>query len=264
MALTTALVTGASSGIGYEISKVLAAEGHDLVLVARREERLQQLAQYLAKDFKIEVTVLAADLSDLSEIDRIFDTLKQRNIPVDILVNNAGFGSLGPFTADDRNMEIDQILVNVAATTYMTKKFAVDMVKRGLGKILNIASLSGFSPWPYMAVYGATKAYIIEFSEALRAELKGTGVSVTVSCPGPTASEFHRISGTDNVGLLRFIPVTGSAQMARASVAAMHKRKGVVVHGVLSHGYYWLARILPRNFMLRFMKIILKPKRSGF
>ena len=104
MALTTALVTGASSGIGYEISKVLAQEGHDLVLVARREERLQQLAQYLEKDFNIEVTVLAADLAQISEIDRIFDTLMERNIPVDILVNNAGLGSLGPFTADDRNI----------------------------------------------------------------------------------------------------------------------------------------------------------------
>lgn len=264
MALTTALVTGASSGIGYEISKVLAQEGHDLVLVARREERLQQLAQYLEKDFNIEVTVLAADLAQISEIDRIFDTLMERNIPVDILVNNAGLGSLGPFTADDRNTEVEQIQVNVIATTYMTKKFAVYMVKRGLGKILNIASLSGFTPWPYMAVYGATKAYIIEFSEALRAELKGTGVSVTVSCPGPTSSEFHQVSGTDHLGLLRYIPVTGSAQMAKASIRAMHKRKGVVVHGAMSLGYYWLARLLPRGFMLRLMKILLKPRRSGF
>lgn len=264
MALTTALITGASSGIGYEISKVLAEEGHDLVLVARREERLQQLANYLRKDFKVDVTVLAADLSHISEIDRIFDILKERSIPVDILVNNAGLGAWGPFTANDRNTEVEQIQVNVIATTYMTKKFAVDMVKRGLGKILNIASLSGFTPWPYMAVYGATKAYIIEFSEALRAELKGTGVSVTVSCPGPTSSEFHQISGTDHVGLLRYLPVTGSAQVARASIRAMHKRKGVVVHGVLNNGYALLARILPRGFLLRVMKIVLKPRRGGF
>lgn len=262
MALTTALVTGASSGIGYEISKVLAEEGHDLVLVARREERLKQLAQYLEKDFNISVTVIAADLTKTSEIDRIFDYLKEQSIPVDILVNNAGLGSWGPLTADDRNTEIQQIQVNVLATTYMTKKFAVDMVRRGLGKILNIASLSGFTPWPYMAVYGATKAYIIEFSEALRAELKGTGVSVTVSCPGPTSSEFHQVSGTSEVGFLRHMPVMGSAQVARASIAAMHKRKGVVVHGWLSLFYSLLPRVLPRNWLLWVMKQIMKPRRG--
>ena len=262
MALTTALVTGASSGIGYEISKVLAEEGHDLVLVARREERLQQLAHYLEKDYNISVTVMAADLTDISEIDRIFDTLQDQGIPVDILVNNAGLGSWGPFTANDHNTEVEQVQVNVLATTYLTKKFAVDMVKRGLGKILNIASLSGFAPWPYMAVYGATKAYIIEFSEALRAELKGTGVSVTVSCPGPTSSEFHQISGTTNVNFLRFMPVMGSAQVARASIHAMHKRKGVVVHGLLNRLYELLARALPRNIMLFVMKTILRPRRN--
>lgn len=261
MALTTALITGASSGIGYEISKVLAAEGHDLVLVARREERLTQLAQYLRKDFNVRVRVMVADLTLLSEIDRIFDTLKNENIPVDILVNNAGLGSWGPLTADDQNTEIQQIQVNVLATTYLTKKFAVEMVRRGLGKILNIASLSGFAPWPYMAVYGATKAYIVSFSEALRSELKGTGVSVTVSCPGPTSSEFHKISGTMGVGLLRLIPVMGSAQVARASVAAMHKRRGVVVHGLLDFIYSLLPRAMPRQWMLRIMKLILKPRR---
>lgn len=264
MALTTALVTGASSGIGYEISKVLAGEGHDLILVARREERLQQLAQYLRKDFQVEVTVLAADLSQTAEIDRIFETLKAQHIPVDILVNNAGFGSWGPFTANDHNTEVAQLQVNVIATTYLTKKFAVDMVKRGLGKILNIASLSGFTPWPYMAVYGASKSYLIAFSEALRMELKGTGVSVTVSCPGPTSSEFHQVSGTSGVNLLRYVPVTGSAQVARASIRAMHKRKGVVVQGALSQSYVLLARLLPRGFLLRLMKIILRPRRRLF
>lgn len=260
MALTTALVTGASSGIGYEISKVLAEEGHDLVLVARREERLKQLAHYLEKDYNIVVTVLAADLSQISEIDRIFDTLHEQGIPVDILVNNAGFGSWGRFISDENNTEVQQVQVNVLATTYLTKKFATDMVRRGLGKILNIASLSGFMPWPYMAVYGATKAYIIEFSEALRAELKGTGVSVTVSCPGPTASEFHRVAGTSDVRFLRLMPVLGAAQVARASIAAMHKRKGIVVHGYVNFIYSVLARVLPRRLILRLMKIILKPR----
>lgn len=260
MALTTALVTGASSGIGYEISKVLAEEGHDLILVARREERLKQLAHYLEKDYNVSVTVLAADLTQLGEIDRIFDTLQAQNIPVDILVNCAGFGSWGRFLED--NTEIQQIQVNVLATTYLTKKFAASMVQRGLGKILNIASLSGFMPWPYMAVYGASKSYVIEFSEALRAELKGTGVSVTVSCPGPTASEFHQVAGTCDVEFLRRMPVLGAAQVARAAVAAMHRRKGVVVHGHLNYIFSVLARILPRALVLQVMKLILKPRRD--
>ncbi len=260
MALTTALVTGASSGIGYEISKLLAEQGHDLVLVARREDRLNQLATYLRKDFNIEVHVMALDLTKLKEIDRLYQTLEKENIPVDILVNNAGLGLWGAFTANQTNDEINQIQLNVTALTYLCKLFATDMVKRGLGKILNVASVAGFMPCPYMAVYNASKAFVISFSEALRVELKGTGVSVTVSCPGPTESEFHQLAGTDNVGLLRMLPAQSAAQVARTSVIAMHKRKARVVPGILNTIMTMSPRITPRWLMSFCMKLIFKPR----
>lgn len=170
MALTTALITGASSGIGYEISKLLAEAGHDLVLVARREDRLQQLAKFLEKEFKINVRVYAADLTNTSDIDRMYHTLEKENIPVDILVNNAGLGCSGPFTAMDSTDVMQQVQLNMVALTYLTHLFAKDMVKRGLGKILNIASVAAFMPGPYMAVYYASKSYVVSFSEALRAQ----------------------------------------------------------------------------------------------
>jgi short-subunit dehydrogenase len=261
MALTTALITGASSGIGYEISKLLAEQGHDLVLVARRAERLNQLATYLRKDFDIEVRVIAIDITQLHEIDKLYNTLEKENIPVDILVNNAGLGVWGAFTANDTTAEVNQIQLNITALTYLTKLFATDMVKRGLGKILNIASVAGFMPSPYMAVYNASKAYVISFSEALRVELKGTGVSVTVSCPGPTASEFHQTAGTDNLKLLNLLPAMSSEQVAKISIAGMHKRKALVVPGMLNKIMTLLPRVTPRWLMAFSMKLIFKPKK---
>jgi len=259
MALTTALVTGASSGIGYEISKLLAEQGHDLVLVARRQDRLQQLADYLERDYKVQVKVIAADLTRLDQIDQLYATLEQENIPVDILINNAGLGNWGPFTATEFDSDQEQIQLNVMALTYLCKLFARDMVKRGLGKILNIGSIAGFTPGPYMAVYYATKAYVISFSEALRAELKGSGVSVTVSCPGITESEFHQQAGTTTSLFVKLLPAMNSAQVARASLAAMHKRKVMVVPGTMNLITSWLPRFTPRVVLMFALKRIMKP-----
>lgn len=261
MALTTALVTGASSGIGYEISKLLAEQGHDLVLVARREDRLKQLAEFLQREYKISVRVVAMDLTQISQIKQLYRTLEQENIPVDILVNNAGLGHSGPFTATDAADVLQEIQLNVVALTYLTKLFATDMVKRGLGKILNIASVSGFMPGPYMAVYNASKAYVISFSEALRVELKGTGVSVTVSCPGPTSSEFHQLAGTAGSLFLKILPTMNSAQVARISVSAMQKRKVLVVPGSLNKLMTLSPRITPRAILLFILKTLMKPRR---
>lgn len=260
MALTTAMVTGASSGIGYEISKVLAEAGHDLVLVARRQERLQQLAEYLQQEYSIKAHVFAIDLCKLDEIDRLHAQLEHENIPVDILVNNAGLGVWGPFTANGQRAEINEIQLNVTALTYLCKRFATDMVKRGLGKILNIASIAAYMPSPYMAVYNATKAYVVSFSEALRVELKGTGVSVTVSCPGPTESEFHQAAGTVQVKPLRLLPFMSSEQVARISVAGMNKRKGLVVPGVLNRVMTLLPRLAPVWLLSWVGKLIFKPR----
>ncbi len=259
MALTTALVTGASSGIGYEISKILAQAGHDLVLVARREDNLHQLARYLEREYEVQTTTIAEDLTDIEAPQRIYDKLKQENIPVDILVNNAGVGSWGPFTATPVEKELAMIQLNVLALCHLTRLFSVDMVKRGLGKILNISSVSAFMPGPYMAVYHASKAFVLSFSEALRCELKGTGVSVTVVCPGPTSSEFHQVAGTVDMSLLKHWTMPGSAAIARFAVKAMNKRKAVAIPGTLNRLLTLLPRLLPRSWVRFFAKWLLKP-----
>ena len=262
MALTTALITGASSGIGYEISRVLAGNGHDLVLVARRENNLRQLAHYLEREYGVKVHTIAADLSDPASAKRIYDNVKAENIPVDILVNNAGAGNWGAFTALDYARDIQALQTNVVALTQLTKLFSRDMVKRGLGKILNIGSVSSFMPGPYMSVYNASKAYVLSFSLALRSELKGTGVSVTAFCPGPTSSEFHQVAGTMDLPVLRRINMMGSAQVARLAVKAMHKRKAVEVPGLLNKLAAFGPRFLPRLLVVWIAKQVLKPRNS--
>lgn len=262
MALTTALITGASSGIGYEISRVLASKGHDVVLVARREDNLRQLAHYLEREYKIKARYIAADLSDPTSAERIYNQVKADNIPVDILVNNAGAGALGAFTALDYDRDIRALQTNVIALTQLTKLFSRDMVRRGLGKILNIGSVTSFVPGPYMAVYHASKAYVLSFSLALRSELKGTGVSVTAFCPGPVSSEFHHIAGTMDLALLKRINMMGSAQVARLAVRAMEKRKAVEVPGLLNKLAAYGPRFLPRLWVVWIVKQILRPRKS--
>lgn len=260
MALTTALVTGASSGIGYEISRVLASDGHDLVLVARREDNLRQLAHYLEREYKIRAVYIAADLTALDAAQHIYEAVQEQNIPVDILVNNAGIGTWGPFTSSYTDLDEQAIETNILALTQLTKLFSRDMVKRGLGKILNIGSISGYMPGPYMAVYNASKAYVHSFSLALRSELKGSGVSVTLVCPGPTTSEFHQVAGTLDLPLLKQISMMGSAQVARIAVKAMHKRKAVEVPGLLNKLATFLPRLLPSSLVIWVAKQALKPR----
>ena len=260
MALTTALITGASSGIGYEISRILASNGHDLVLVARRENNLRQLANYLEREYGVKVHYIADDLSDPAAAKRIYDEVKAENIPVDILVNNAGAGTLGAFTALDYDRDIQALQTNVVALTQLTKLFSRDMVKRGLGKILNIGSVASFVPGPFMSVYNASKAYVLSFSLALRSELKGTGVSVTAFCPGPTSSEFHQVAGTMDLPVLRRINMMGSAQVARLAVKAMHKRKAVEVPGLLNKLAAFGPRFLPRLLVVWITRQFLRPR----
>ncbi|MAR89982.1 MAG: SDR family oxidoreductase [Pseudomonadota bacterium] len=260
MALTNALITGASAGIGYEISKLLAAQGHDLVLVARREDRLQQLADYLRREYGIAVRVLALDLSQPQQIDTLYQTLERENIPVDILVNNAGVGSYAAFTKTGMDSIQQQLDLNIQALTLLCRRFAEDMARRGLGKILNIASLSGFMPGPYLAVYHASKAYVVALSEALQAELKGTGVSVTVSCPGPVATEFHGVAGTTGSLFLKLLPMQSAAQVAGHAVSAMDKRRTVAVPGLFNQLLMLLARLTPRPLLLWCLKQLLRPR----
>lgn len=259
MAFTTALVTGASSGIGYEISRQLAKEGHNLVLVARRRERLEELAACLRREHSCRVHVIAIDLAQPGAPETLHRKLRDENIPVDILVNNAGVGTRGSFLKIPTERELGEIQLNVVALTHLCKLFGTDMVERGLGKILNIASVAGFIPGPYMSVYHASKAFVLSFSEGLRQELKGTGVSVTVVCPGPVESEFHQIANTLSVAFLRLAPMMSSADLARLALRAMHDRKAVSVPGFFNRLMILLPRLFPRNWVAFCVRLIMKP-----
>lgn len=259
MAFTTALVTGASSGIGYEISLQLAKDGHNLVLVARRRERLEELAARLRNEHQCKVTVIALDLAQPGAAETLYHQLKKENIPVDILVNNAGVGTRGSFLKIPTQRELAELQLNIVALTHLCKLFGSDMVQRGLGKILNIASVAAFLPGPYMSVYSASKAYVLSFSEGLRQELKGTGVSVTVVCPGPVESEFHQIANTQSVKFLQLAPMMSSAELAHHALKAMHDRRAVAVPGIFNRLTILLPRLLPRNWLAFIVRFIMKP-----
>ena len=183
MSAETALITGASSGIGCELARLFAADKSDLVLVARRQEKLDQLATELRRDYGVSVRVFAKDLADPQSPQAIFDALAAEGVAVDVLVNNAGFGAAGPVADLPLEKQLDMIQVNVAALTQLTRLFLPGMIQRRSGGILNVGSTAGFQPGPYMAVYYATKAYVLSFTEALGEEVVGTGVRVACLAP---------------------------------------------------------------------------------
>jgi short-subunit dehydrogenase len=185
----TALITGASTGIGREIAKELASRGFNLVLVARSEGKLQELARELASSHPITTRVIAADLATADGASRVFRATREAGVAVDMLVNNAGIMHYAPFVEQDTEKHLDILKLNVVALTSMLSLFVPPMVARGRGRVLNVASVAAFQPTPLIAVYGATKAYVLSLTEALSAELSGTGVTITALCPGFTSTE---------------------------------------------------------------------------
>ena len=186
----TALITGASGGIGYELAKLFAKDHHNLVLVARNETRLAQVAGELQRQFGISARPIVLDLGTPGSPQALFEQMQRQDIAVNILINNAGYGKLGEFAEISVEESLGQIELNVTALTCLTRLFMVPMIKRSWGKIMNVASTAGFQPGPLMAVYYATKAYVISFSEALANELADSGITVTCLCPGPTETGF--------------------------------------------------------------------------
>jgi hypothetical protein len=190
------LITGGSSGIGRELARRFAADGVPLVLVARGAAELARTAAELTRTHQVDVTTIAADLSVPAEIERIVERIRAGGIEVEVLVNNAGFGGGGPFARSRLADDLGMIAVNVSAVTHLTRLLLPAMLERGHGRILNVGSTAGFQPGPFMAVYYATKAYLLSFSEALAEELAGTGVTVTTLCPGPTNAAMKQVSST--------------------------------------------------------------------
>jgi uncharacterized protein len=227
----TALITGASSGIGLDLARLFAADGYDLLLVARNADRLGEVAAELSSKHAIHATAVPIDLSDPAAPEELFHVIDEQRIGVDVLVNNAGFGTHGPFAAADVDAQVRMIQLNVASLTHLTRLFLPQMLARKRGRVLNVASTAGFQPGPLMAVYYATKAYVISFSEAIAAELDGSGVTVTCLCPGPTATDFHHRAKIEETPLFRANTMM-STDVARIGYRAMNKGKRLVVAGL--------------------------------
>jgi len=247
----TALVTGASSGIGYELANILANDGYSLILVARSGDRLLKIAEDFRSRYGATAHVMAKDLAQPGAGREVFEELKGLNILPEILVNNAGFGGYGPFSQTRLADELDMIALNIAALTELTKLFLPGMLAENRGRILNVASTAAFQPGPLMAVYYATKAYVLLFSEALAEELKGTGVTVTALCPGPTRSEFQKRSGIEKINLLEFDVMMSAAKVARTGYRALLRGQRIAVPGLLNKLFIFLIRFLPRRCVTR-------------
>jgi uncharacterized protein len=240
-----ALVTGASEGLGRDLADLFARDGHSLILVARNEERLNELAGKLHEEFHVEAQVIAQDLSVPGASQAVFDRLGDTEI--EFLVNNAGFGTIGRFAKAEVQTQLAMLQVNVVALTHLTRLILPAMLKRKSGRIMNMASVAGMLPGPYMSVYYASKAYVISFSEALATEVADSGVTVTAICPGPTRTEFQKRAGAGESSLFRF-NVMSSADVARIGYKAMMRGKRLVTTGVSNKLLGVTAKVLPRRW----------------
>ena len=252
----TALVTGGSGGIGLEIAKVLARNGFDLVLVARKRDTLEAAASQIEGKFDVRVQVFAADLRRPDAPQEIFEFLHNENIPVEVLVNNAGFGASGEFAEIKVQRELEMIQVNIAALTHLTKLFLPAMIKRKSGRVLNLASTAAFQPGPGMAVYYATKAYVLSFSEALAEELRHSGVTVTALCPGPTRTEFAATADVGSSRLFTAFGIADAADVAEFGVAAMMDGRRVAIPGIKNKIVVQANRFAPRAVTTKVSRLL--------
>jgi short-subunit dehydrogenase len=257
----TALVTGASSGIGLELTTLLAHDRHDLVLVARRRDRLEAIARGLTEEFGVTVTILAHDLARPEAPARLARELEERGLAVHILINNAGFGVYGPFARTPLEKELEMIQVNVTALTHLTKLLLPGMLERRGGRILNVASTAAFQPGPLMAVYYASKAYVLSFTEALANELDGSGVTVTALCPGPTITEFQKEAGVAQTRLFRSMLVMNAPEVARAGYEGMLRGKRIVIPGAANRVLVEALRVSPRRLVTAVARRIQESKK---
>jgi short-subunit dehydrogenase len=242
------LITGASSGIGYELAKRFAREGHKLVLVARSRERLEEVRKELSDATGAAVTLIAKDLSRPGSAAELFAELRARSIEIGILINCAGFGASGLFAQTDADLERDMMQLNMIALTELTKLALPDMIGRRAGRILNVASTAAFQPGPRMAVYYATKAYVLSFSEALANELAGTGVTVTTLCPGPTRTRFGRRAGIEGANVFR-AGVMSAEAVSDAGYDGLMKGRSLIIPGLRNRLLAASARLGPRKLV---------------
>ena len=252
---STAVVTGASSGIGADIARELAERGHGVTLVARREDRLRDLADELADAVRVEV--ISCDVADAQARAGILDEVDRRGLTVDILVNNAGLGTIGSVTRTDVDKEIAQVRVNAEAVIDLCTRAVQQMVPRGRGAILNVGSTAGYHPFPGQLGYAATKAFVKSYTEGLRGELAGTGVTVTLLCPGPVRTEFLVKAGMDERAFADAFPKfmwVPSREVARIGLDALDADEGTVITGVPNQLSTRLFQFMPRRLLMSLLK----------
>lgn len=261
----TALVTGASGGIGAELARLFARDGWSLVLVARSRDGLERIGRELGEKHGTAYHVVPADLSDPAAPAAVHAAVQALGVQVEALVNNAGFGLAGPFVdvggggATELGRELEMLQVNVVALTHLTKLFLPGMVQRRRGYVMNVASTAAFQPGPLMAVYYASKAYVLSFSEALSLELEGTGVTVTTLAPGATRTEFQNVAKMENSRLFRAGHVMTATEVAEAGYNGMHAGKPLVVPGAVNRLMAAGTRLVPRRVAARLAKFAQQP-----
>jgi short-subunit dehydrogenase len=256
----TALVTGASSGIGLELARLLAAGGHDLVLVARSAERLEHIARELRDQHGVSVLSRPRDLSEPSSARVLWRELTDEAVTVDTLVNNAGVGLHGAFSEQDGDAISRLVTLNVLTLTTLTRLALPEMIARRSGRILNVASLAAYQPGgPQEAVYYATKSFVLSFSKGLARELRGSGVGITILCPGPTKTSFEETSGATETALYKWMPSMSAAAVARAGYRGMMRGSGVVIPGVMAKLLAFAGELPPRWIALEVNRLLLRP-----
>ena len=250
--MKTALITGASYGIGATFARELAARKTDVILVARSEDKLQQLATELENREGIKAEAIVQDLTEAAAGTKLFETVKQKELRVDLLINNAGFGDYGTFADRELHRQLDMVQLNIKVLVELTYLFLKEMRERGSGSIINVSSIAGFQPMPYISVYAASKAFVLNFTEGLRAENKDTGVRIQALCPGPTESNFF-----ENASFPRSVVASSSQNYAsseevvRESLDALEKDiSNVVAGGFANQVIVNLHRFFPRNVLI--------------
>ena len=252
-----ALITGASAGIGKALAEELAAGGTNLVLTARRIERLQELARTLEEKFKIKTEVVASDLAEVSAPERIFAFTRAKNIAVELLVNNAGFGQYGELHKVETQRLLDMVQVNCTAVVYLTRLYLPEMVERKRGDILILASTASFQAVPYISTYAATKAFDLLFAEGLAEEMKPHGIRVCALCPGSTESEFHDVAGQSGLASTR--KRESAEKVARTGLAALAAGKSLVISGFKNFIGAQSQRLVPRGVVTRIAGKLFRP-----
>lgn len=255
--MKTALITGASSGIGLELAKIHASQGGNLVIVARNKAKLEELKSSLEQQFGIQVNVIAKDLAIPNAALEVYQETESLGIQIDYLINNAGFGLYGKFETTDWLQESNMIQVNITALTQFTKLYLPSMIARKSGKIMNVASTAAFVPGPTMAVYCATKPYVLSFSEAVNNEVRNQGITITALCPGATTSGFSLAAKADKSALFSKSKLATSAEVASFGYDAMLKGKQVAIHGFMNQFLAFIVRFTPRSFVVKISRKVI-------